>query len=102
RSALRIDVNRAPLLEHGTRHIFGMTDQLQVGQPAENRGHPKKRHASQYQQSDVDFFLLHGSWDSARAPDGWKTISKLAGLRRSPSLRRAKHGGCAAPGGRTP
>jgi len=36
---------------------IGMTDQLQVGQPAENRGHPKERHACQDQQSDVDFFL---------------------------------------------
>jgi len=88
RSALGIDLNRAPLLAHGPRHIFGMTDQLQVGQPAENCGHTKGTPRQPGSAIGRGFFLLHGSWDSARAPDGWKIISKLAGFCARPQRGR--------------
>jgi hypothetical protein len=44
-----------------------MPDELQIPEPPENRGHPQESHAGDNQQTDVDFFFLHGPLGSGKS-----------------------------------
>src|SRR6266849_124852 len=86
RAALGSDFNGATLLAAGTRQIIAVAEELEVGYAAENRGHPKQGQSSKNQETDVDFFLLHGSGGRPALRADFKSLSQLEKSLRRPEL----------------
>jgi len=70
------------LLLRGSCQVFAVTEQLQVGDSPENCCHPEKRYAGDGQQTNVDFFLLHGPRLPVGAPNPVESV--LGTLLRCP------------------
>src|ERR1700722_20504223 len=70
RAALRSYLEAAFLLAHSARQVVAMSEELQVGEPPENRAHPQERHAGDDEQTNVDAALSHGEFRSANTPVG--------------------------------
>ena len=59
--------------------IFAVTGKLQVGEAAENPGHPQKGQTGKDQEAEVDFILLHGSLQSALTVGRWFNVLQKSG-----------------------